>query len=145
MTENHDGCVLAIVGSRDVPRYQAESLIRQAILEHKPSMVVSGGAKGVDSFAVEIAQKMGVGTVEFLPSYPEWSHAGTGKTPTEAMDELGGMRVVVDGGFKQRNEKVVEAADCIVRIASSSTKTYGSGWTADRAEQLGKRVYRHTV
>jgi len=32
-----------------------------------------------------------------------------------------------------------------VRISSATTKTYGSGWTADYAERLGKRVHRHTV
>lgn len=144
MSEDHEGCVLAIVGSRDVPRYQAESLIKQSLLEHKPSMVISGGARGIDSFAVEIAHEMGFATMEFVPEHMNWDHPATLSEPTEIVQDKG-MRVVVPGGFRARNEKIAEAATCLVRIASTTTKTYGSGWTADRAEALGKRVTRHTV
>jgi len=143
MTDAHDSCVLAIVGSRDVPDYQSASVIKQAILEHRPSMVISGGAKGVDTAGVVIAQTMGITTVEFKPQTFTWDAQPVGE-PIESMEDKG-MVITVPGGFKQRNEKVAEACDCLIRIASPTTKTYGSGWTADRAEQLGKRVFRYTV
>lgn len=143
MTEAHDNCVLAIVGSRDVPDYQAASVIKQAILEHRPSMVVSGGARGVDTAGVVIAQELGITTVEFKPKVMTWDATPEGE-PVENMEDKG-MVIIVPGGFKQRNERIAEACDCLVRIASPTTKTYGSGWTADRAEQLGKRVFRYTV
>ena len=144
MTVNHAKCVLAIVGSRDVPDYQSESLVKQAILEHDPKMIVSGGAKGVDQMAVRVAEELGIAAMEFVPEHVSWDAAPTMKNPIEQIVDYG-MRVVVPGGFKIRNEKIAEACECLVRIASQTTKTYGSGWTADRAEQLGKRVYRHTA
>ena len=143
MTETHSGCALAIVGSRDVPDYQSASLVKQAILEHNPKVIISGGAKGVDKNAVEIATELGRATIEILASDQTWDMEEYGE-PSEVIDRLG-MSIVVQGGFKQRNEKIAEMCDCLVRIASATTKTYGSGWTADRAEALGKRVFRHTV
>ena len=144
MTETHSGCVLAIVGSRDVPDYQSSSLVKQAILEHKPKLVVSGGAHGVDSIAVVVARSLGIPTIEFLPEMSTWDHQGLIKEAIEIFDE-NGITIKIPGGFKQRNMKVAEMCDCLVRISSATTKTYGSGWTADYAERLGKRVHRHTV
>lgn len=143
MTTPHD-CVLAIVGSRDVPRYAAESLIRTAILEHKPSIVVSGGARGVDTFAREIAQEMGVTVMEFVPETPAWEAPPKTSEATETPTAYG-MRVTVPGGFKARNEAVGDACTCLERMYSRTTTTYGSGWTADHAEKLGKNVVRHLI
>jgi len=141
--EDHTGCVLAIVGSRDVPDYQSAGLVKQAILEHKPKVVISGGARGVDTIAVVIAREMGITTIEFKPQVPSWDAVERGEAGEEANDN--GMTVLVPGGFKSRNMKVADACDCLVRISSAGTKTYGSGWTADYAERIGKCVHRYTV
>lgn len=137
-------CVLAIVGSRDVPRYAAESLIKTAILEHKPNMVVSGGARGVDTFAREIAAEMSVTVIEFVPETPAWEAPPKSAAPMEAPTEFG-LRVTVPGGFRARNEAVGDACTCLERLYSRTTSTYGSGWTADHAEKLGKNVTRHLI
>lgn len=144
MVDGHENCALAIVGSRDVLGYQSESIIKAAILEHKPKIVISGGARGVDTQAVLTAKAMGVTILEFQPSEQTWDVPASTKEVVETVTDVG-MRIVVPGGYKQRNESIAEACDCLVRIASHTTKTYGSGWTADQAEKLGKRVYRHTV
>jgi hypothetical protein len=144
MSDVHTGCVLAIVGSRDVPDYQSASLIRQALLEHKPMLVISGGAKGVDTAAVTIARAMGISTIEYIPMQHSWDPPVVGEA-TEALDDTGNFQVFVPGGYKNRNMKIAESCDCLVRISSGTTKTYGSGWTADYAEKIGKRVIRHTV
>lgn len=140
---DHKGCVLAIVGSRGVPDYQSESIIKQVILEHQPKMIVSGGAGGVDSAAARLAREMGITLVQFLPSRKTWDSPVEGD-PVEAVTPEG-MDIIVSGGFKQRNQRIANACDCLVRIASMNTKTYGSGWTADYAEKLGKKVTRFTV
>jgi hypothetical protein len=44
-----------------------------------------------------------------------------------------------------RLPKVADACICLVRIASTTTKTYGSGWTADYAERQGKSVQRYYI
>jgi hypothetical protein len=146
-----EGCVLAIVGSRDVPKYLSESIIREALLLHKPSLVVSGGAHGVDTDAAILAREEGFATLEIVPKVQSWDGAPfvnghSSKVDPRAPGEYvidGGVVVVVEGGFKIRNEKVAETCDCLIRIASRTTRTYGSGWTADRAQDLGKNVYRH--
>jgi cytoskeletal protein RodZ len=143
MTDPHTGCALAIVGSRDVPDYLSSSLVKQAILEHKPSIVISGGARGVDTMAEVIAREMGIPVMQFRPQQVSWDAMPMGE-PVEAVAD-NGMIVTVPGGYKARNMKIAESCDCLVRIASSTTKTYGSGWTADYAERIGKRVVRHTV
>ena len=128
-----------------MPRYSAESLIRQAILEHKPNIVVSGGARGIDTFAREIAQEMGVTVMEFVPETSVWDASPmAGAVPTETPTDFG-MRVTVPGGFRARNEAVGDACTCLERLYTRTTTTYGSGWTADHAEKLGKNVTRHLI
>lgn len=141
-TKPHD-CVLAIVGSRDVPNYSSESLITEAILSHAPRMVVSGGAWGVDRNVTSIASNLGIPVMEFVPELDTWDAPASGEAESEVLDNI--VRVHVPGGYKQRNENIAEACTCLVRIYSSTSQTYGSGWTADYAEKLGKRVTRHLV
>lgn len=84
-------------------------------------VLVSGGSDGIDTFADEEAQKLGFSTEIFEPSVRRW------KGP---------------GGFEERNKKIAEESDVVVAIRSMTSKTYGSGWTADYAESLGKEVHR---
>ena len=71
-----------------------------------------------------MARAAGIQVVEFLPTTFKFHGAG---------------------GFAERNMKIAEMCVCLVRIASTTTSTYGSGWTADRAEELGKDVYRFHI
>jgi hypothetical protein len=41
--------------------------------------------------------------------------------------------------------KVAESCVCLVRIGSPTSRTYGSGWTADYAEMIGKEVTRYII
>jgi len=115
--------ILAIVGStarhfdardKDAALY----LIQEIILKHKPDMVISGGATGIDSWAVEIAKALDIATQEFLPKNQQWE----------------------PDGFKDRNEKIAQACDKLARVRHITSSTYGSGWTYERAEALGKTV-----
>lgn len=133
--EAHSACILAIVGSRDVHANAAASVIDDALMRHRPLLVVSGGAKAsvassraglvsIDTTGVTIAKAAGIQTHEFLPT-----------------------RYVFHGpgGFQERNIKIADLCQCLVRIASTTTTTYGSGWTADYAEREGKQVERYTI
>jgi len=132
---DHAACILAIVGSRDVPIRAAQKLINAVLDAHKPIMVVSGGAKArwtdakaglasIDHEAALLARERGVDVTEFVPTVFKW----------------GGP-----GGFQERNLRIANTCVCLVRIASETTSTYGSGWTADRAAELGKDVERYLV
>lgn len=134
MTE-HTGCILAVVGSRDVPKAAALDLVKRVLDEHKPVIVISGGAKvnngnrlrALASIDEEVALEAGrreIQMLEFKPTDFHWDGPG---------------------GFKDRNVKIAESCVCLVRIASETTQTYGSGWTADHAELLGKDVKRYVI
>ncbi len=84
-------------------------------------VIVSGGAKGVDSMAVEKAKEYGLAYKEFLPSQQNWAE------------------------FKKRNLLIAQECDALLRIVAKSSKTYGSGWTRDRAKEMGKTVYEVVI
>jgi hypothetical protein len=107
-------------------------------------MVISGGARGVDREGVRIAVEQGIVAMEFLPQFPRW-HAPRVGDAVESVQPNGVLQVVVPGGFQDRNMAVADACACLVRISSPTSKTYGSGWTADHAEKLGKNVERFVV
>lgn len=106
---------LAIVGSVSLAgNAEAQSYIEMMLDEYRPDVVVSGGAKGIDSMAVAEAKKRGLAFVEHLPKTNNWA------------------------GFWPRNLLIAQDCDALVRIVASDSKTYGSGWTRDRAKEMGK-------
>jgi len=131
---DHAGCILAIVGSRDCHE-SAKVLINGLLGEHKPIAMVSGGARvrasdrmrqlvSVDEEAARMASQAGIQVIELKPT--TWTWLGT-------------------GGIKERNMQIAESCVCLVRIGSTTSKTYGSGWTADYAEMIGKEVTRYIL
>ncbi len=120
--------MLAIVGSTDLTgNYIAEMAIEAAIDAHTPRLVVSGGAKGIDTMAQLRATQQGIEVKVFKPVPVPFS-ARTGKA-------------FIDGGFKDRNLAIAIECECLVRLHSTTSRTYGSGWTADHAHRIGKRVW----
>lgn len=132
MSECAGGCILAIVGSADFDvrraaasgRFEAELLILDAYRRHRPRLFVSGGAVGIDSMAETLMDGYNV---------PKNIHRPKVK------------RFHGPGGYRERDIWIAEDCEHLVRIASSTTRTYGSGFTADYAASLGKLVERHVV
>lgn len=132
---------VAVVGSQVINRRQAEHawLLIEAVLGlWKPDEVWSGGATGVDSVAEAVAASLGYRTedgalrtlVVCKPDVNVWEPAG-------------GKR-----GFKARNLEIANGVDKLVRISKhEGQRTYGSGWTADQAEErLGsENVFRYYI
>lgn len=118
---------LAIVGSvsfTDPQAWQeAERLIRAAIKNLKPDKVISGGARGIDQLGVRIAKELGIPTEEFLPKNQRWAPEG----------------------FKERNLLIAKSCTHLLRISSKESKTYGSGWTHDRAKELGAETLTYKL
>lgn len=119
---------LAIVGSTRFASdpdaaVTARRHIANAVAALHPDVVVSGGAKGIDSIAADYAREHRIPVVEHLPANRRWA----------------------PDGYKDRNAAI--AADCthLLCIRHEHSSTYGSGWTADLAEQLGRHVKRLTV
>lgn len=121
-TAKPESLKLAIVGSTSLEgNKEAETFIRFVLTLLAPLVVISGGAKGIDQMAVRIAKECGIKTQEFLPAAQIWPE------------------------FKKRNLRIAQECDRLIRIVDKNSKTYGSGWTRDRAEELGKLTYEFVV
>jgi predicted Rossmann fold nucleotide-binding protein DprA/Smf involved in DNA uptake len=118
--------ILAIVGSVLLSSGSQEARAIEIInlaLSLNPEKVVSGGALGVDSLAEGLSELAGIPFKKFLPGNNRWE----------------------PDGFKARNILVAEACTHLLCIRTRQSKTYGSGWTADYAESLGRQVARKII
>ena len=119
--------ILAIVGSSQLTPVQTQTtqwMIACVLDSLVPEQVVSGGAKGVDTLAEMEADLVGIPFLKFLPQHQSWG-GGNGLP-----------------GYQARNIQIANHCDQLVCIRSKTAETYGSGWTADYTEGLGKPVRR---
>lgn len=85
-----------------------------------PRGIISGGALGIDSLAAEMAKEYDIPFSVHLPKNNRWEPEG----------------------YKERNTSIAEDCTHLLCIRTQQSTTYGSGWTADLAERLGKTVWR---
>lgn len=85
--------------------------------------VGSGGATGIDTMVEQFCRTMDLSFRKFPPKNPRWEPEG----------------------YKERNEQMAQWGDTVIRVAAKESKTFGSGWTAERARQLGKEVFEFWV
>ena len=102
---------LAIIGSRNCPEIDIMSH-----LKHLPTGVVSGGARGADTYAREFAHKYNLPLTEYLPEY----------------DKYGKQAPLV------RNRLIVENCDCLIAFWDGESR--GTKYTLDYAQKLGKPI-----
>lgn len=119
---------LAIVGSTKyvndpMATALAREVIEAAITFYDPVVVISGGAVGIDTIAAEVARRDGVEVIEHLPRNPRWK----------------------PDGYEERNLLIARDCTHLLCIRHPASTTYGSGWTADQAEAMGKVVHRRSI
>ena len=117
---------LAIVGSRSLDGHpEALRAIRAALdayqAHHAHLVVISGGARGIDRMAAAEARARGLEVIEHLPSGVSWHH------------------------FRERNRRIAQDCDHLVRIADPNSRTYGSAWARDYARQIGRPTFEYTI
>lgn len=121
------GMKLAIVGSSELNSgqmtRQAAIIIARLLTYYKTMvyLVVSGGATGIDTMAAAYADVYGIKKSIHLPTARDWP------------------------AFKVRNLRIAQECDCLVRIVRRDSKTYGSGWTLDRAKEMGKPTQKFII
>lgn len=102
---------IAVVGSRSVDRIDFDLVGAQA-----GDVIVSGGARGVDSLAEEEARRRGFAVVEFRPDYARYGRAAP----------------------HVRNGEIVASCDRLVAFWDG--KSRGTKSTIDKARRYGKDV-----
>lgn len=114
---------LAIVGSRLFDKDAqakdwAARYIQWVLTKYEPEVVISGGAVGIDQLAATLAAFEDIEVVEFLPAYPTWPE------------------------YKKRDKLIAEDCTHLLAIIHPMSTSYGSQWTADYAEKIGRKVAR---
>lgn len=107
---------LVIVGSRTLEGKDFSKLIPEGVTH-----IISGGAKGVDTFAMEYARKHGLPITVYFPDYNRYAR----RAPIV------------------RNRLIVENADCVLAIWDGVSK--GTKNTIDYAQSQEKTVLLKVV
>ena len=102
---------VAIVGSRDVDLSQLDWLDQQ--VPPDCDGFVSGGARGVDQMAVQLADKRGVPCWEYLPDYARYGR----------------------GAPLVRNREIVKQADLVLAVWDG--KSRGTRYVMDQCKKTG--------
>ena len=102
---------VAVVGSRNLIVDDLEKYIPK-----EATIIVSGGARGIDSCARDYARKKGLIMVEFFPDYEQY-----------------GRRAPLI-----RNDKIVDYADLV--IAFWDGKSHGTKYVIDKCNETNKKI-----
>lgn len=100
-----------IVGSRDIEDFDLEQYIPS-----ETELIISGGARGIDTVAEKYADKHGISKLILRPKYHVYGKAAPLK----------------------RNQTMVELADVVLVIWDGKSK--GTKYTAEYAKQKNKPV-----
>lgn len=109
---------IAIVGTRNpgVSYQEWESILISKIPASEVSLIISGGAKGIDTYAKLFAGRHHIPLMEYLPEY---SHYGRKAT-------------------LRRNTQIVKEASIVIAFPSLDSK--GTFHSIREAERLSKRL-----
>jgi len=102
---------LLIIGSRSIKEYDFGEHIPAGV-----TMIISGGAGGIDTLAEKYADKKRLTKLIMRPRYDLYGRAAP----------------------LRRNEQMVELCDAVLAVWDGSSR--GTKYTLDYAEKLGKRV-----
>jgi uncharacterized phage-like protein YoqJ len=112
---------VAIVGSREFPQPErVKQFVRKLQEKHPEAVVVSGGARGVDSWAAEAAVAVGLRIMVFPANW----------YPRGVYDARAGFT---------RNTTIVENSDYVVAFWDGASR--GTKDTMTKAALAGKKVY----
>ena len=107
---------MAVVGSRNFTDYE---LVRQWVQMNVPDMVVSGGARGADTIAADVADELDIPVTVYRP---EWNRHGK------------------SAAFI-RNQQIVDAATEMAAFFGPSGPTPGTSDAIERAQAKGIPVH----
>ena len=89
---------IAVVGSRSIKAFDIKFYIPENCTE-----IVSGGAKGIDSYAARFAEERGIKLTEFLPDYQKYGRAAPIVRNKEIVNYADEIMAFWDGKSKGTN------------------------------------------
>lgn len=101
----------AIIGSRNLTIDNLEEYLPQGTTE-----IISGGAKGIDTCAEELANRLGLGLTVIRPDYQRYRK----------------------GAPLKRNDEIVSQADTVLAVWDGESR--GTKYVIDKCQKLGKPV-----
>ena len=109
---------MAIVGTRNpsVSYQEWESILLTKINASEALLIVSGGAKGIDTYAKLFASRHHIPLMEYLPEYSKYGRKAT----------------------LRRNTQIVRESSTVIAFPSLDSK--GTFHTIREAERLSKRL-----
>jgi predicted Rossmann-fold nucleotide-binding protein len=150
---------LALIGSRRLAaRQKAYAVVARVIDDHLadpdcvPLVILSGGAEGIDQMAAAAARIRGA---QVLSSLEDLERVDLQQSRLWLLELLPACRLA--GGrqpghrctfaecFAPRNMAIARACDKLVAVIGAGSTTYGSGWTRDRARDLGRPIQEVSV
>ena len=118
--------VLGIVGSRALEgSVNAYKIIQDYIEAFKPDKIASGGARGIDNMAIEVALALGYSEDDLIIHLPQPENPG---------------RAAYIFALFERNTWIVRDSDKILAITVPGGSS-GTQNTIDKAIKAGKTVY----
>jgi predicted Rossmann fold nucleotide-binding protein DprA/Smf involved in DNA uptake len=120
---------IAIIGSRDgisrVQFYQEIEAIRQDNPQffNESTEIISGGARGVDSFAEEFATTEKYGFRKILPE-------SFSNNDSEYIKKT----------YLKRNREIIDSCDVLIAFQSKLSKTHGTAYSVNYAKGKNKKV-----
>ena len=117
-TNNKNHMKMAIVGTRNpgVSYQEWESILLSKINASEALLIVSGGAKGIDTYAKLFAARHLIPLMEYLPEYSKYGRKAT----------------------LRRNTQIVRGASTVIAFPSLDSK--GTFQSIREAERLSKRL-----
>lgn len=104
---------IAIIGSRNLGNINLAQELDKRITFKDGDIIISGGARGIDSLAAKYAAEHGLGLIEHLPDYQN-----NGRCATFI-----------------RNRKIVDSADFVIAFWDGASR--GTKYTIDYARRKG--------
>jgi predicted Rossmann fold nucleotide-binding protein DprA/Smf involved in DNA uptake len=128
--QQEDEMVIAVVGSRNFKNLE---LVINYVKSFDPgTKVISGGARGVDSIAIEAAKSAGFDWEEFKAAWEDLTQ------PDAVIKERDdGTKYDAKAGYR-RNTILVEKADKVIAFWDGTSK--GTMDSVNKAKRLGKEV-----
>lgn len=109
---------VGIVGGRDYPDlWQVQVFVQRLAKKHPDAVIVSGGARGVDTVAAVEARLCGLGVVEHIPDYDKYGrHLAPLERNTRIINDVDVLVAFWDGVSRGTKDSIDKAGDRGIKV-----------------------------